>query len=54
MLGSVMEKLAPQHSVLCGQSTTVAPAVSSSWSMSVGFSASSNWVTSGGRESRQP
>ena len=54
MLESAMEKLAPQHSVLCGQSTTVAPAVSRSWSISVGFSASSNCVTSGGRDSRQP
>ena len=54
MLESVMEKLAPQHSVLCGQSTAVAPAVSRSLSMSVGFSASSNCVTSGGRDSRQP
>ena len=54
MLTSVIEKPAPQHSVLCGQSTGVAPAVSMSWSISVGFSASSKLVISGGRESRQP
>ena len=49
-----IESPPPQHSTLCGQSRALPPRAVTNRSMEVGFSGSSNPVTSGGRTSRQP